>query len=226
MKTYIISCIAIFLLCNCAAFKIKPRLAKGMPSFRGQFPFFAFLDIEHEDGGSEICGASLISDRWILTSARCLEDAQEIIVHLGYLNLEEEQEDDRLQFIVHPRNWLKNPNYLPDGMVNDIGLIKLPEAVVFNNFVQPIELSSAISPNVEVIAIGNGATKEGELGTSETIESIDLSITTMSECSETFPFLRHGGSSFCAKDISGERKSIRQGDLGMFDCNFVASQFY
>lgn len=211
--------LATSLLGSISAHKLVPRLARGTPSYFGQFPFFAFLDIEHEDGLTQIGGGSLISDRWILTAAHCLEEADEVTIHLGYLNLYDEDEEGRLKFLVRDGAWKMHPRYHTEGFANDIGLIQLPEAVKFTNNIRPVAISvdQSIVPNMEVIVIGNGATGDRQfIGTSKTVESAILSTITMTECKDAFLSLRYSCTSFCARDTSGSLRSICAGDSGMF----------
>lgn len=46
------------LVASCIAYEIRPRIFKGTAAKRAQFPFFAFLDVEVEDGQQYMCGTS------------------------------------------------------------------------------------------------------------------------------------------------------------------------
>lgn len=65
--------------------KIEPRIVQGHDALEGQFPYYAFLRIllRHEQN---VCGGSLISNTWILTTAHCLKNALAIQVYLGALS--------------------------------------------------------------------------------------------------------------------------------------------
>lgn len=200
--TFILLAVAL-LVCDGSALEIEPRSSNGTLSARDEFPFFASIDIKNEDGTTAICGASLLNDQWLVTTANCLKGADEVAVHLG------SEEEGRIRINVPKGNWFENPQYNEERFVNDIGLIKLPEPIQFTSDIQPIELSpvdETIRSNTEVILIGSGASK--------TVESTVLSVTSMAECKNTFVSLRGACSSFCAKDTTNGEKSICAGDAG------------
>lgn len=48
------------------------RIVGGVQAIPNEFPWQAFVKAETATGGIYYCGGSLIADRWILTSARCV----------------------------------------------------------------------------------------------------------------------------------------------------------
>lgn len=74
---------------------IDARIIQGENATRGQFPFYTFLKTKVEKGYA-LCGASLISDEWIVTAAHCVYGGQFTQVHLGSLRAADLQEEGRL----------------------------------------------------------------------------------------------------------------------------------
>lgn len=92
--------------------KIQPRIVQGHDAVRGEFPFYVFLEVQFPSGSPMMsCGASLISNRWVLTAAHCVKDASAALVHLGSLRAADGNELGRKLFEIYPEDVHINPDY-------------------------------------------------------------------------------------------------------------------
>lgn len=88
--------------------EIDSRIIHGHDAVVGQFPFYVLLKFNHRGKGE--CGASLISNEWILTAAHCLDESvYQIIAILGTLRAGDENEPGRKAINVN--DWHRHPDY-------------------------------------------------------------------------------------------------------------------
>nr|AGM32844.1 trypsin-like serine protease [Coptotermes formosanus] len=171
---------------------------------RGQFPWQVALIVEN----SWSCGGSLISSQWVLTAALCAGSSYEIV--LG-ANRYDGSESGSL--VVTSTTTILHPDY--DGNLNnDIALIQLPSAISFTDYIKPIRLRYVASDLAGEVArvSGWGKTSEDSSGISPTLQYVDLTVITNTECADVFgSFITPsklctattGGQSTCSGDGGG-----------------------
>lgn len=103
------------------AFTIESRIVGGHKAEIGQFPYYAFLII-HFTGTNKnaYCGASLISDEWLLTGAHCIAGVRSVDVFLGETNLID-LESEHVMISVPKSEFYVHPEYYPPLALDDIG---------------------------------------------------------------------------------------------------------
>lgn len=85
------------------------------------------------------CGGSLITFRSVLTAAHCLDVPESITVILGAHFLFS-HELDQQWITVLPDGYRKHASYNPSNFNNDIAILILPRAAIFDKQTQPIRL--------------------------------------------------------------------------------------
>lgn len=93
-------------------------------------------------------------------------------------------------------------------------MIRLPHKIQFSQYIQPVQLPSVCETpkNIEVIAIGRGATSDHS-GISRQLRFAELTTLSTSDCRKTFPFLIFRKSVICAQN-QASLQSICKGDSG------------
>ncbi|XDV29625.1 hypothetical protein PO909_032711 [Leuciscus waleckii] len=154
--------------CNCGkkAFKTS-RVVGGEDAVVGEFPWQVSLHIKNM---AHVCGASIISERWLVTAAHCVQDDKIKYSQPGtweaYLGLHT-QRDKQTATKRFLKQIIPHPSYNPYTYDYDIALMELDTAVAYSDTIRPICLPSATdvyNSSDSVTITGWGATREGGAG--------------------------------------------------------------
>uniref|UniRef100_A0A8C3PN74 Uncharacterized protein n=1 Tax=Calidris pygmaea TaxID=425635 RepID=A0A8C3PN74_9CHAR len=118
------------------------RITGGTLCHRGHCPWQVTLSFHK---GIGFCGGSLISSRWVVTAAHCLD-----LVRPHHVTVELKE-----QKIGVERSWT-HPHYDSNDYNGDIALLYLSSDVIFNEYVLPVCLPS---PNLAALL-----SQEGQVG--------------------------------------------------------------
>ncbi|SPP88054.1 serine protease snake [Drosophila guanche] len=144
---------------NCRSY--TPLIVGGHPANPKEFPHMARLGRRLELGRriDWFCGGTLISERFVLTAAHCLESEQgEVnVVRLGELDFDT-FEDDAAPRDYNVAGYLTHPNYADPQLYHDIGLVKLAEDVIYDLYKHPACLPFDDQRYSSFIAVGWGST--------------------------------------------------------------------
>ncbi|XP_074009705.1 coagulation factor IX-like [Numenius arquata] len=126
------------------------RIMGGTLCHRGHCPWQVLI---RNSKGIGFCGGSLISSRWVVTAAHCLDLVRPHHVTVG--DFDKYQREFKEQKIGVERSWT-HPHYDSNNYNGDIALLYLSGDVVFNEYVLPICLPS---PNLAALL-----SEEGRVG--------------------------------------------------------------
>ncbi|KAL7870623.1 hypothetical protein SRHO_G00081200 [Serrasalmus rhombeus] len=202
------------------------RIVGGQDAAEGEWPWQVSLHIKNS---IHVCGASLISNQWLVTAAHCVQD--EVKVKLSqpgswevYLGLHNQKQLDKAE-----KRYLKqvipHPNYNEYTFDNDIALMELDQPVTFKDTIRPICLPSAsynFPAGKEVWITGWGATREGGAGAT-VLQKAAVRIINSTVCNElmtgqitsrmTCAGILQGGVDACQGDSGGPLSSLGTGRI-------------
>ncbi|KAK2848190.1 hypothetical protein Q7C36_009872 [Tachysurus vachellii] len=159
---------------NCGVCGVQPfktsRIVGGQDTTEGEWPWQVSLHIKNS---LHVCGASIISEKWLVTAAHCVQDEPKIRLSQPeswevYLGLHRQNQLNKAE-----KRYLKriiaHPNYNEFTFDYDMALMELDTPVAFKETIRPICLpsSSYVFPVGKSVWItGWGATREGGSGAS------------------------------------------------------------
>ncbi|KAF5300956.1 hypothetical protein FQA39_LY10926 [Lamprigera yunnana] len=192
------------------------RIVGGGNAGLGAWPWQAALYKE----GEFQCGATLLTDRWLLSAGHCffhsLDDHW--VARIGALRrgtaLPSPYEQLRpiTQIILHP-------GYVDVGFVNDISLLQMEIPVIFSDYVRPICLptsDSVLNDNRICTVIGWGQLFEVGRIFPDTLQEVQVPIISTLECQKHtlfLPLYKITDDMFCAGYDRGGRDACL-GDSG------------
>ncbi|XP_070761592.1 ST14 transmembrane serine protease matriptase a [Enoplosus armatus] len=153
--------------CDCGRSMFKTsRIVGGQDAEEGEFPWQVSL---HVKSYGHVCGASLISPRWLVTAAHCVQnDGKTRFSHPStweaYLGLHMQGKIGSPVVKKNLKQVISHPNYNEYTFDNDIALMELDSPVTYSDYIRPICLPSPQHdfPTGNTVWItGWGATREG-----------------------------------------------------------------
>ncbi|XP_053696259.1 brachyurin-like [Sabethes cyaneus] len=129
------------------------RITNGQEASPGQFPYQIAL-LSTFTGGTGLCGGSVLTNNFILTAAHCVQNALGGTAIIGaHDRTANEASQQRIAF--GAAGIRIHAGYTPTNVRNDIAVVQLNSAIVFNDRVRPVRIP----------AVGDSRTFAGLTGT-------------------------------------------------------------
>ncbi|GMT17949.1 hypothetical protein PFISCL1PPCAC_9246, partial [Pristionchus fissidentatus] len=132
------------------------------------------------------CGGTVISDRWILSAAHCIQPMSKIVIYSGIMHENRSEADSTEKKVISfVETIITHPNYV--NLTNDIALLKLEEPISFDETVSPICLphkDQSIPVDGQAVIVGYGISNNRENSDNVTLDDGTLRDTIV-------PLIRH-----------------------------------
>lgn len=136
-----------------SAVLITPFIFGGGKATANQFPFVVSFRLKIGTSYVHVCGASILSDRFVITAAHCIEPDLKVTDYSISVGAHTKNEEGHLyaikEFIVHSEYKLPMPN--------DVALIILESSIQMSENITNIEINrDFIDENVDAVIAGWG----------------------------------------------------------------------
>uniref|UniRef100_A0A667YJA9 Peptidase S1 domain-containing protein n=1 Tax=Myripristis murdjan TaxID=586833 RepID=A0A667YJA9_9TELE len=197
-------------------YKAWSYIVGGEDAQEGAWPWMAHLNLS--DGTVRWrCGGSLLTDQWVLTAARCVDQRSNILMRKSMIWLGSHKLRGPSKFfrgisrvVIHPYYRVQASGYL-----NDIAMLKMSKKVTFSAKVANVSLSTVedtFDSSSECWLTGWGNIgKNIPLPGEETLQQLKIPIIDQSECTAAYPGLTD--EMMCAGYMQS-RKDGCDGDYG------------
>ncbi|XP_072394098.1 trypsin-1-like [Diabrotica undecimpunctata] len=157
-----------------------------------KYPWIASLQYQ----GNHLCGATLISSKWALTSGDCTQDInvlEELTIRLGTNNISSAGQ------IIHIANYFSHPKFNTLNNDMDVGLLKLETEVNNVTFATITNATDIVPVGSNVTVLGWGG-KGDSIGPTEILQETELTVFDYEYCNKTkTPYFTE--NMFCASGI-------------------------
>ncbi|XP_077290897.1 transmembrane protease serine 9-like [Arctopsyche grandis] len=194
----------------------------GTATMPNEFPHQAQLFYNSEFNNvnsSNLCGGTLISEQWVMTTAHCHLDKY-TREYVKYVVLGNEDLDKYPEFIFNVIEKVIHPEYQPVSVYNDIGLLKMDKKVKYSEKIRPACLHVGNPVNDQkAVATGWGITDFETETKSDALLKVTLEKFTHEECKQSYPIAKKSrdGIRNTSQICYGSRSEVKdtcQGDSG------------
>ncbi|KAM7355855.1 proclotting enzyme-like [Cochliomyia hominivorax] len=196
------------------------RVVGGYETRRGNYPWMAALGYRNEYDPNTIkylCGGSLISSRYVITSAHCVNNYL-MLVRLGAHDLSNPAESEARNYQI--KRSIVHENFDLKSITNDLALLELSESVRMTNYISTICLPEDPKflqqdfVGMNPFVAGWGATKH-QAPTSNVLRDVQVPIINRQVCEQSyrtvFNFVKFSEMLICAGNSNVD---ACQGDSG------------
>ncbi|XP_053635689.2 trypsin-1 isoform X2 [Cherax quadricarinatus] len=135
------------------------------------------------------CGATVVSDRFLVTAAHCIFDLNHPLnaVRLGELDFSSDNENNSAPVDYDVQEIIVHPQYDPESRVryNDIAMIKTVEKITYNEFVFPYCLVRE-RPKPKTLVTGAGFGLINATHQSPILQEAELKVVGTAECENIY----------------------------------------
>ncbi|CAH2292212.1 transmembrane protease serine 9 [Pelobates cultripes] len=213
--------------CNCGtrpAMQKANRIVGGSDAAKGEFPWQVSL----RENNEHFCGATIISEKWLVSAAHCFNDFQDPAVWVAYIGTTFLSGSDSGTVKTSIKSIIKHPLYDPDTADYDVAVLELDSPLKFNKFTQPVCLPASthiFTVGKKCIITGWGYLKEDNLVKPEVLQKATVALMDQTLCNSLYSHVVTDRM-LCAGYLEGRIDSCQGDSGGPLVCEEASGKFF